>query len=248
MTRASSTSSILVRVSGAGQADRARAEAIIRGSQDLLLKASSGPHTRERDAQTSLAVAFGDLVGRDSRALLADLRASLPASAGLVLCARRVGQRELHRAIGDGLNGLVWDHLAEVSLAPTLRAVAAGQLVIPQDLRHRVELPRLSVREKQILSLVIMGLSNGEIAARLFIAQTTVKTHLGSAYRKLGVNSRAQAAQLITDPEEGLGTGILRITELPVPARAPSAAPGDEAAGKMADQPYDTPHVGDREP
>jgi DNA-binding NarL/FixJ family response regulator len=213
MTPASSASPILVRISGSGQVDLARVEAIFRGSKDLLLEPSSGPHARKQDARISVTVAFGDLVGRDSRALLAELRASLPASAGLVLCARRVAQRELHRAISAGLNGLVWDHLAEVSLAPTLSAVAAGQLVIPQDLRHRMELPRLSVREKQILSLVIMGLSNGEIAGRLFIGQTTVKTHLGSAYRKLGVSSRAEAARVITDPEEGLGTGILRITD-----------------------------------
>src|ERR1700728_1054153 len=128
MTPASGASPILVRISGSVQADLARVQAILRGSKDLLLEPSSGQRAREQNARISVTVAFGDLVGRDSRALLAELRASLPASAGLVLCARRVAQRELHRAIGGGLNGLVWDHLAEVSLAPTLSAVAAGQL------------------------------------------------------------------------------------------------------------------------
>ena len=212
MSPTSSDSAILVRLDESGQGERERVEKIIRGSGELLLE-SSDPTAHRQVSGRSVMLAFGDLLGHDSRTLLVHLRASLPASTGLVLCARRVGQRELHRAIGGGLNGLVWEHLAEVSLAPTLMAVAVGQLVIPQDLRHHMELPKLSTREKQILSLVIMGLSNGEIARRLFIGQTTVKTHLGSAYRKLGVGSRADAARVITDPEEGLGTGILRITD-----------------------------------
>ena len=71
----------------------------------------------------------------------------------------------------------------------------------------------LSAREKQILGLVVMGLMNSEIAARLFLAESTVKSHLSSAFRKLGVRSRTEASELILDPERGLGTGILAISE-----------------------------------
>ena len=184
---------------------------------------------------------------------MGSLRTQALADTRVVVCTDHAGRRELRRAIDEGLDGLVWESDIGLSLAPTVRAVLAGQLVIPRELRRRLETPNLSTREKQVLSLVIMGLSNGEIAARLFIAQTTVKTHLGSVFRKLGVSSRAEAAHLIADPEEGLGTGILRITDIGSldadrAARSPAgdsagAPPGEETSGEMAAQPTDAPEI-----
>ena len=46
--------------------------------------------------------------------------------------------------------------------------------------------------------------TNHEIAARLFLTESTVKSHLASAFEKLGVRSRKDAAALLLDPEEGL--------------------------------------------
>jgi LuxR family transcriptional regulator, maltose regulon positive regulatory protein len=51
----------------------------------------------------------------------------------------------------------------------------------------------LSVRELEVLWLLAAGRSNAEIAADLFLEQSTVKTHLIHLYRKLGVHSRTQA-------------------------------------------------------
>ena len=76
---------------------------------------------------------------------------------------------------------------------------------------RQIEPPALSSREKQILGLVVMGFSNGQIAQQLFLAESTVKSHLSSAFGKLGVRSRNEAASLIIDPERGLGMGILSI-------------------------------------
>jgi DNA-binding NarL/FixJ family response regulator len=54
--------------------------------------------------------------------------------------------------------------------------------------------PDLTRREQEILACVAIGMSNGEIASRLHVAESTVKTHLTSAYLKLGVKNRTQAA------------------------------------------------------
>lgn len=53
---------------------------------------------------------------------------------------------------------------------------------------------KLSQREKQILRLLVLGLSNKEISKNLGISVNTVKNHLNNIFKKLGVNGRTQAA------------------------------------------------------
>ncbi len=55
----------------------------------------------------------------------------------------------------------------------------------------------LSPREREVLQLVAIGLSNREVAARLFIAETTAKAHVHNIFAKLGVASRTAAAQRV---------------------------------------------------
>ncbi len=68
-----------------------------------------------------------------------------------------------------------------------------------------------------------MGYMNSQIAERLFLAESTVKSHLSSAFGKLGVRSRNEAVDLILNPERGLGMGILGLGGEPletIPATA----------------------------
>jgi len=57
---------------------------------------------------------------------------------------------------------------------------------------HLVDAPRMTARERQVLSLALNGMTAREIGARLFIADRTVETHLAHAYGKLGVRSRLE--------------------------------------------------------
>ena len=59
--------------------------------------------------------------------------------------------------------------------------------------RHGLPLDPLSEREQEVLALLVAGLSNDEIAARLFITTGTAKWHVHNIYQKLDVGSRAQA-------------------------------------------------------
>jgi DNA-binding NarL/FixJ family response regulator len=164
-----------------------------------------------RRAHRGIVVVAGELRPREG-SLLARARDDMP-SATLLACVPPSDARVLRWALDNGVEGLVWDTELETMLPLAIRALEAGLLVVPRELRRRLQPPELTTREKQILSLVIMGLSNGEIASKLYVTESTVKSHLGTAFRKLGVRSRAEAARLITDPDEGLGMGILAITE-----------------------------------
>jgi DNA-binding NarL/FixJ family response regulator len=139
-----------------------------------------------------------------------ELKRDSPDSLIVVVC-ESVDRRGMRRLLDSGIDGLVFDDQLEEALAPTVAAVSAGQMVVPRDMRESIERPSLSTRERQILAMVVMGLTNHEIGARMFLAESTVKSHLSSAYNKLGVRSRSEAVTVIMDRPDSLGTGIAAV-------------------------------------
>src|SRR5689334_3026525 len=121
-------------------------------------------------------------------------------------------RREDRRALTTGIDGLLAENQIEGALLSTVRAVRSGLICLPQRRPNGTQVESLSSREKQVLGMLIMGFTNAEIGRRLYLAESTVKSHLSSAYTKLGVRSRKDAAALILDPNGGLGTGILAIS------------------------------------
>jgi DNA-binding NarL/FixJ family response regulator len=115
----------------------------------------------------------------------------------------------LRRAVRAGLDSVVFEHELEDALAPAVRAVAAGLTVMPADRGHGAARIALSHREREVLRLAVTGHTNSEIAGRLFLAESTIKCHLSSAYRKLGAKGRSDAASMIFDPDEGLADMVL---------------------------------------
>lgn len=96
------------------------------------------------------------------------------------------------RLLAADLDGLLLADQIEQVLAPAIASAGAGQLCIPSGALPALAGPVFSHREKQVLKLLLAGLTNSEIASRLFLSESTVKSHLSSSFRKLGVSSRAE--------------------------------------------------------
>ncbi|MFF0368228.1 response regulator [Micromonospora sp. NPDC005087] len=109
-------------------------------------------------------------------------------------------------AIEAGATGYLLKDAPRDDLVRAVRAAARGESVLAPSvagrligrLRAPAEEP-LSQRELEVLTLVARGASNREAAARLFISEATVKTHLLHMYAKLGVNDRAAAVATAYD-------------------------------------------------
>lgn len=133
----------------------------------------------------------------------------------IVICGS-VRPGEVRLALAGGVAGILFDDSIGEALVPCLVSVLAGQISVPRGEARQVDAAALSNRERQILALVVLGLSNTDIAEQLVVAESTVKSHLSSAFGKLGVHSRNAAIELILDGERGLGVGILGLDSEPI--------------------------------
>jgi DNA-binding NarL/FixJ family response regulator len=129
----------------------------------------------------------------------------------IVIACEELMRWEVRAALAAGAAGIVVGEELQSTLGACLQAVMAGQTCVPREHWRQIERPVLTAREKQVLGLVVMGYMNSEIAKRLFLAESTVKGHLSSAFGKLGVRSRSEAADLIASFERGVGMTLLSL-------------------------------------
>jgi DNA-binding NarL/FixJ family response regulator len=134
----------------------------------------------------------------------------------VVVVCERIGSSDARMLLVAGASGLVITRDLGPALIPTIEAVRAGQVCLPPRHAGTAQPPGLSGRERQIVGLVALGLSNKEIADRLFLAESTIKSHLNSAFGKLGVSSRTEAVDLIVNPAFGLASGIMSLGAEPI--------------------------------
>ena len=133
----------------------------------------------------------------------------------------------VYEALAAGASGFVLKDDPPEQLLAAIRTVAAGEALLSPTVTKRViaqftRLPRptppkafgdLTVREQEVFRLIADGLSNTEIATRLFISETTVKTHITHILQKLDLRDRVQAVVLAyqtglfaSDPPASTGT------------------------------------------
>lgn len=115
----------------------------------------------------------------------------------------------IYEALRAGASGFLLKDSRPEELAAAVRVVAAGEALLapgitarlierfvetgPRDQVEDAQLENLTDREREVLVLISRGLSNGEIAATLFLAEQTVKTHVSRILSKLALRDRVQA-------------------------------------------------------
>lgn len=104
----------------------------------------------------------------------------------------------VERAMLGGADGYLAKELPAVELVAALEKVHAGERIVALDLHRRAEpqAPRmigLTPRETHVVALIAAGAPNKEIARQLGLSMNTVKSHIRTAYRAMGVTSRTQA-------------------------------------------------------
>jgi DNA-binding NarL/FixJ family response regulator len=164
------------------------------------------------------------LVGsRDRRTLDRVLRETEHRIRGaIVVVVIAAGDRpDVSLTLTTGADALVRDEDLDVVLGPAVRAAAGGQASAPAGLLRLMQPPALTHRERQILGLALAGLSNAQIAERLYLAPSTVKTHLSAAFRRLGVHSRREATALVFASDDSLRRTVLATLRLSEEFAAP---------------------------
>ena len=134
----------------------------------------------------------------------------------------------VYAAIRAGASGFLLKDVQPAQLADAIRVIAAGDALLAPSVTRRLlgqfvralpaqratpaALSALTERETEVLRLLAIGLSNAELAGRLYISEATVKSHVSSLLRKLGLRDRVQAVILAYDaglvtPQHPLPTG-----------------------------------------
>jgi DNA-binding NarL/FixJ family response regulator len=162
------------------------------------------------DVELSLVVLAHDFEPFVPAVEVSAVRAELADTPLIVVAAGFAGAGS-RKLVPEVLEGFVHERHIEAALSATVDTVLAGQLCVPESMRGALAQPVFSHREKQVLELLLEGRTNGEIAAELFLSESTVKSHLASSFRKLGVSSRAEAARCVLGPDSTVELRLLAL-------------------------------------
>lgn len=153
------------------------------GSPDCILVCSENEDEVERMVREARSLV------PDSPVLVFGLGSDLP----LVRAALRAGAR-----------GFVHAGMEPSQIVRALSVATQGEVVIPRDLlkdlvadEAPVDLSGLTPRQREILGLVIEGMTNAQIGRELYLSESTIKQHLRAAFKTLKVKNRTEAARLL---------------------------------------------------
>jgi DNA-binding NarL/FixJ family response regulator len=178
---------------------------------EVVAEASNGLEAIDKAERFHPTVVLMDIRMPELDGLEATRRilAADPAARILILTTFDLDQY-IYEALKAGASGFVLKDDPPEQLIAAIHTVAAGDALLSPAVTKRVikqfthihrptplpELDELTAREREILRLIAEGLSNAEIGERLYISETTVKTHVTHVFRKLNLRDRVQAVVL----------------------------------------------------
>lgn len=178
---------------------------------EVVGQASSGVEAVDKASELQPDVVIMDISmpGGNGVEATSAIQQNLPDVRVLILTVSNE-ENDLFTAIKAGAKGYLLKNVSLQELIDSIRLVASGEAIVAPSMAVRLldefrqaEIERtekilseLSLREKEVLQLIADGKSNKEIAAKLYISETTVKAHLRSILEKLHVRNRAQAAAM----------------------------------------------------
>lgn len=179
---------------------------VVAGVNALLAPYSDRVEVVERHTVTSgsapvdvaLYDTFAAPVGKHARleSLLQD-----PLIGSVAVYSFAVDERAIDDSLAQGAHGFLAKSLSALDLVEGIEKIAAGQRVtmvgpglsVMRSDQWPAKETGLSPREAEVIGLIVQGLSNKDIAAQCYLSTNSVKTFIRSAYRKMGVSTRAQA-------------------------------------------------------
>ncbi len=130
---------------------------------------------------------------------IAQIRSQFP-EARLIILTTYDGDEDIYRGLQAGAKAYLLKDTPREELLLCIYAVHAGRSFIPPDigvrLAERMNSPELSKREREVLQLIPVGMSNSEIGTTLQITEGTVKSHVNNILSKLNVSDRTQAVMV----------------------------------------------------
>ena len=170
------------------------------------LRVHRGPEAPQ-DAAPSVIVYFLAVLEEDLTSGVGRLKELAP-EAAIVVFAASADLSLARAAVLAEADGFLHAGMPLEQIVRALHKAHDGEEVLPRELlmglvsemvakEREPDLSSLGPRKLEILEMVAEGLSNQQIGKRLFLSESTVKQHLRSAYKALGVKNRTQAARLV---------------------------------------------------
>ena len=205
--------SIRVLVADDQSLERSGFRMLLAGEEDMeiVAEASNGLEAVDKAARFDPTVVLMDIRMPELDGLEATRRILAADETARVLVLTTFDLDEyVYEALRAGASGFVLKDDPPEQLLAAIRVVAAGEALLSPAVTNRViqkftrlqhrtpppQVDELTERERDVFRLVARGLSNAEIGEELYISETTVKTHITSILRKLGLRDRVQAVVL----------------------------------------------------